>query len=176
MGEQEKRWTIFLSYSSRDRLFADRLYQKLCNAGITVWYDQNEISIGDSIPLKIGEGLSRSDFLLVVLSEAAIESNWVIAELTPKILHRVESQKVTILPIVLGNVDPEGLANYLERTLLAGIKWLEFPQGESSEAFDNAFNRLRQDIERQIEARNPPLQINMSNKRAHERKTQESNA
>jgi nucleoside phosphorylase len=154
MEEQEKRWTIFLSYSSQDRLFADRLYQKLCDAGITVWYDEKEILIGDDILSKIGEGLSGSDFLLVVLSETAINSNWVKAELAPKILQRVDRQKVTILPIVLGDVDPEKLANYLGRTLLAGTKWFRFPPGES----DKAFDQLLYGITRHSQFRNLPLQ------------------
>src|SRR6266571_1799100 len=71
MEVQERPWTIFLSYPRQDQPFANWLYEKLRGAGITVWYDTKEILTGDSISDKIAEGLSRSDFLLVVHSKAA---------------------------------------------------------------------------------------------------------
>ncbi len=46
--EENQMPKVFLSYSSADRKVVEEITQKLMSRGIQVWYDQWEISVGDS--------------------------------------------------------------------------------------------------------------------------------
>ena len=72
---------IFLSHTSADKPFVRKLAADLRNNGHTVWIDEAEINIGDSLIGKIREGLDSVDYVAVVLSKASIQSEWVKKEL-----------------------------------------------------------------------------------------------
>lgn len=143
----EKRWTIFLSHSSSDKDFACWLRSKLLSAELSVWFDADQISVGDSIVAKIAEGLQGSELLIVVLSNRALNSAWVKAELEPKILEQVEAGKTRILPVLLGKCRPDQLP-----TLLRSKKWIQFPRKGS----EPKFRQLLGDIETHLEQRGIP--------------------
>lgn len=92
---------IFLSYSSKDRAFVEDLAKKLLGEGFSVWYDGWEIHIGDSIIHKINEGISSSDFLLIVLSRNSVNSKWVREELNAATIENINSRGIIILPVLL---------------------------------------------------------------------------
>lgn len=95
---------VFISYSSADRRFAEKLSTQLNTEGIDVWYDQWEIKVGDSIVQKINDGISSSDFLVVVLSKNSIKSKWVKEELASASIITI-SKGAFILPILLEKCD-----------------------------------------------------------------------
>jgi len=51
------------------------LYDALVRAGVTVWYDDAVLTIGDSLRRKIDEGLSRCRFGIVILNSAGVLRN-----------------------------------------------------------------------------------------------------
>lgn len=64
-----KHYDTFLSHASEDkRAIARPLYDALVKAGVTVWYDEAVLTIGDSLRRKIDQGLSRCRFGIVILS------------------------------------------------------------------------------------------------------------
>jgi hypothetical protein len=77
------------------------LAEELTRTGLRVWLDQWEIRVGDSIVRKINEGISTSDYLVVVLSKASVNSPWVQEELSSGILRTIQSQGAFILPLVV---------------------------------------------------------------------------
>ncbi|EMJ96681.1 toll/interleukin-1 receptor domain-containing protein [Leptospira alstonii] len=93
--------TIFISHKSTDKPVARTLKQDLEKVGFKVWLDEDQIRVGDSISSKIQEGLQESDFLLILLSKAALESGWVQAEWKSKYLDEINLDQVVILPILL---------------------------------------------------------------------------
>jgi tetratricopeptide (TPR) repeat protein len=97
--------TVFISYSSFDRTFAEKLSADLRDMGIGVWFDQWEIKVGDSLVEKIAKGIEENDFLAVVLSPASLESNWVNKELRTALYREIEQKSVFVLPILLSNCD-----------------------------------------------------------------------
>ena len=56
---------VFLSHSSEDKPFVDRLASDLEKINVGVWYDKWELRVGDSIIDKIEEGIESQDFLMV---------------------------------------------------------------------------------------------------------------
>ena len=74
--------SLFLSHSSADKTFVEKLAKDLEGVGVNVWFDKWEIKVGDSLTGKIEEGLQANDYLGLVLSPAAVASEWVKAELS----------------------------------------------------------------------------------------------
>ncbi len=70
---------IFLSHSSKDKPLADRLVHDLRQAGHDVWYDSDDIHVGDTILEKIEQGLAKCDVMIVILSPAAVQS-WMVRQ------------------------------------------------------------------------------------------------
>jgi hypothetical protein len=66
--------SIFLCHSHSDKSFARRIAADLRASGHSVWIDEAEIDIGDSLVGKIREGLDQVDFVAAILSSTSIES------------------------------------------------------------------------------------------------------
>lgn len=99
---------IFLSHTSTDKPFVRKLAADLRNYGHTVWIDEAEINIGDSLIGKIREGLDSVDFVAAVLSKASIESEWVNKELDIASNREIKEKRVIVLPLVIENVKLPG--------------------------------------------------------------------
>lgn len=92
---------LFMSHSSKDKAFAERLKTDLENNGHHVWLDKYAIKVGDSIPQKIAEGLSECEFVLVLLSKHSVDSKWVEEEWQAKYWDQLRDNKKYILPVLL---------------------------------------------------------------------------
>ena len=72
---------VFVSHSSRDRTFVERLVSVLRLHGIPVWYSQTNIMGAQMWHDEIGSALRRCDWFVLVLSPDAVSSQWVKREL-----------------------------------------------------------------------------------------------
>ncbi|HTF19706.1 MAG TPA: toll/interleukin-1 receptor domain-containing protein [Chryseolinea sp.] len=93
--------SVFISYSSKDKDFVDKLGIRLVTDRIKVWVDRWEINVGDSLINKIQDALGESSFLLVVLSNSFVQSEWCKKELNSGLIREIESKRVIILPVVI---------------------------------------------------------------------------
>jgi len=92
-------YDLFLSYSREDRDLAERLAGDLKARGFTVWWDSWEMKVGDKLPRKIAEAVSRSACFGIILSPDAVDSPWVQKELDFALRMEMEGG-LTILPIL----------------------------------------------------------------------------
>lgn len=65
---------VFLSHSSADKAFVDRLASDLERVNVGVWYDKWEIRVGDLLIEKIEQGIKSNDYLAIVLSPSSVAS------------------------------------------------------------------------------------------------------
>lgn len=93
--------SIFLCHSSSDKPIVRQIAEELTNKGSRVWLDEAEILVGDSILAKIQDGISRSDYLGIVLSPRSVESIWVTREVEAALTIEIESGRVKVLPILI---------------------------------------------------------------------------
>lgn len=92
-------YDVFISHASEDKSGLVRpLAEALRTLGLRVWYDEFELGIGDSLRRKIDQGISRSRFGIVVLSEHFIQKGWTEYELDG-IVARTVKGKQRLLPI-----------------------------------------------------------------------------
>lgn len=90
---------LFLSYASEEReLVAKPLADLFVALGISVWYDQFQLKLGDSLRQSIDEGLSSCRYGVVVLSKAFFEKHHTRRELNGLAQREIAGEKV-ILPI-----------------------------------------------------------------------------
>ncbi len=91
---------VFISYASEDKeAVAKPIAQELTSRGFTVWYDDYEIKLGDSIPKKIDEGLGSSRFGVVVLSTSYFAKNWPKKELEALLAREADEGVKVVLPV-----------------------------------------------------------------------------
>ena len=95
----ESEYDVFISHASEDKEpFVEELVHALRDREIRVWYDSLNIAWGDSLRSQIDNGLNRSTFGIVILSENYIKKGWTQYELEG--LFNIEMTKgKTILPI-----------------------------------------------------------------------------
>ncbi len=71
---------VFISYSHANADFADKIYGRLKDAGASVWLDRHDMVAG-SLQKQITRAIRLNDVVLLVLSEASVQSDWVENEL-----------------------------------------------------------------------------------------------
>ena len=91
---------IFISYSHEDKAFAERLAIQLVAHKAKVWLDRWELHVGDSLIRKIQDAIAGASALLVVLSKAAVKSEWCNKELSAGLIRELEEKRVVVLPVL----------------------------------------------------------------------------
>lgn len=122
---------IFLSHSHSDKIFARKIAADFRNNGHSVWIDEAEINIGDSLIEKIRDGIDRVDFVCAILSNNSIYSPWVQRELDIASNREVDERRIVVLPILLEKVQLPGF--------LKGKRYGDFTD---SERYDSSFEDL----------------------------------
>jgi anti-sigma regulatory factor (Ser/Thr protein kinase) len=104
-------YDVFISHSSEEKqTVVMPLARLLGEAGLRVWVDDCELTIGDSLRRAIDTGLSQARFGVVVLSCSFFEKEWPQRELDG-LLAREDGKNKLILPIWHG-LTPQEVAKY----------------------------------------------------------------
>ncbi|WP_278352367.1 DUF1883 domain-containing protein [Chryseobacterium gleum] len=109
--EDHREHDVFISHASEDK---DDIVRDLAIAlrkeGLSVWYDEFELKIGDSLRQKIDKGLAKSRFGIVVLSRNFIKKGWTNYEMDG-IITRVVGGEQILLPI-WHNITKQEIVDY----------------------------------------------------------------
>ena len=92
------KWDIFVSHAYEDKVFARALADALSLRDLSVWFDEFELKVGDSLRRSIDSGLSESRFGIVILSPDFFAKEWTKKELDALTSRESEGEKI-ILPI-----------------------------------------------------------------------------
>lgn len=90
---------VFISYSSKDTAFAAQLERLLHKTSVSGFLDQSDIAAGAGLSL-IRDEINSASALLVLLSDDAVKSNWVLFE-----IGLAQSLGKPIIPILLPTTD-----------------------------------------------------------------------
>jgi TolB-like protein len=107
---------VFISYASQDVAIADNIRAALEAAGILCWIAPRDVRAGQSYAAAIVEAINSCRMLLLVLSQAAIDSPHVLRE-----VERASSKRRPVLPV---RIDDARLPPDLEYFLSAN-QWLD---------------------------------------------------
>jgi hypothetical protein len=95
--------TLFISHSWEDKPFVRQICANLLGAGYNVWLDELSAAPGDSLLDKVFQGIDASDFVLAVMSERAVKSEWVVDELKAARMREKTEGRQIIIPLRLGD-------------------------------------------------------------------------
>ncbi len=96
-GQAFVYYSCFISHSSQDKDFCQRLYNDLQAAGVRCWLASEDLKIGDRFWERIDESIRLHDKLLIVLSEHSVERAWVRREVLSALEKEDQSPGTTVL-------------------------------------------------------------------------------
>ncbi|RXM53404.1 MULTISPECIES: toll/interleukin-1 receptor domain-containing protein [unclassified Chryseobacterium] len=102
MQQIKKEYDFFISHASEDKeIFVRPLAEELIKLGFNVWYDELTLKIGDSLFEEISDGIKKSNYGLVIVSENFLKKEWTKKELNGLISKEIFTKEKTILPVWL---------------------------------------------------------------------------
>jgi len=91
---------VFLSHASEDKDDIARPLQAALQArGLTVWFDEINIKVGQSIRQEIEKGIAHATFGVVILSPNFFAKQWTQAELDALFTKKLSTGRDLLLPI-----------------------------------------------------------------------------
>jgi hypothetical protein len=144
-GEAIQYYSCFISYSSQDEAFAQRLHNDLQGQGVRCWFAPEDMKIGDKIRFRIDESIRIYDKLLLILSESSIASEWVEHEVEHALDLERERGQTVLFPVRLDEAvmgAKVGWAGSIRRSRHIG----DFCEWKEHDAYQGAFDRLLRDL------------------------------
>lgn len=145
-GKTLEFYSCFISYSTKDQEFADRLHADLQNKGVRCWFAPHDLKIGDRFQEVIEQSIRVYEKLLLILSENSVNSHWVEREVQAAMEKERRSPGDTMLfPIRLDDAVMESnraWAASIRRTRQIG----DFRKWKDHDSSKSAFERLLSDL------------------------------
>ncbi|OGV75642.1 MAG: hypothetical protein A3I83_09495 [Methylotenera sp. RIFCSPLOWO2_02_FULL_45_14] len=120
--------TTFVSYSAFDKDKVERLIDDLRAHGVDVWFDQDDLLVGDDLEAKIEVAIMAAKKIIICVSKSFNEkppTSWVKVELS--IAHQRETTegKNYIVPVRLdrGATIPDEIAKRVYADISSQEKW-----------------------------------------------------
>lgn len=146
-------YSCFISYSSKDDEFVRRLQGRMRDAHLRVWFAPEDVQGGKKLDEQIETAIWVHDKLLVVLSNASLQSEWVMDELRKGFKAERDTGKRKLFPVRL--IDYETLERWVCRDSVSRKDLAEevrqyfipdFSNWKNHDSFESAFCRLLQDL------------------------------
>jgi hypothetical protein len=105
VGRPLEFYSCFISYSTKDQEFAERLHADLQAKGVRCWFAPEEMKGGRKLHEQIDEAIRLHDRLLLILSEHSMNSEWVNTEIAKARKREVKEGKRVLFPVRLVEFD-----------------------------------------------------------------------
>jgi hypothetical protein len=139
-------YSCFISYSSKDTEFAERLHADLQSKGVRCWFAPEDLKIGEKLRPSFDLAIHSHDKLMVVLSRNAVGSVWVEKEVETAFEKEHRQNRTVLFPIRLDDAvmeTSEAWAADIRRTRHIG----DFHDWKDSASYKKAFARLLRDLQ-----------------------------
>ncbi len=152
-GSPLQFYSCFISHSTRDAEFADRLFNDLQGKGVRTWYAPEEMKGGEKLYDQIDSAIRMHDKLLLVLSEHSLQSKWVLTEIRRCRKAEKREGKRKLFPIRL--VDMQTIQDWecfdadSGKDLAVEVREFfipDFSHWKDHDSYKQAFDRLLRDL------------------------------
>jgi len=94
-------YSCFISYSTKDQEFAERLHGDLQNKGVRCWFAPHDVRGGRKLHEQIDQAIRIYDRLLLILSDHSMASEWVKTEIAHARQKELTEKRQVLFPISL---------------------------------------------------------------------------
>jgi hypothetical protein len=94
-------YSCFISYSTKDQLFAERIYAYLQAKGVRCWFAPHDVQGGKQLHEQIDNAIQVHERLLLILSPSSIQSEWVKTEIAKARKREVLEKRRMLFPVLL---------------------------------------------------------------------------
>jgi uncharacterized protein YjbI with pentapeptide repeats len=101
IGEGIEFYSLFISYSTQDQTFAERLHADLQSRVVRCWFAPYDMRSGKKIHEQIDEAIRMHDKVLLILSRASMTSEWVKTEVYKARKREITENRRVLFPISL---------------------------------------------------------------------------
>ena len=144
VGRAIEFYSCFISYSSKDQDFAERLHADLQAKGVRCWFAPEDMKIGDKILDRLDQSIRLHDKLLLVLSANSIGSEWVEDEVTIAFEEERKRDKTVLFPVRLDETVFDTKESWATKVRQRNIG--DFSAWKDHDAYRKAFDRLLRDL------------------------------
>ena len=146
-------YSCFISYSTTDQEFCERLHARMRQEHLRVWYAPEDMKAGRKIDEQIDHAIRVNDKLLLILSNESMASEWVKREIRHARQREVREGKRVLFPIRL--VSFEAIQDWSLTDSKTGADLAEeirqyfipdFSNWKDHDTFEAAFARLLSDL------------------------------
>jgi hypothetical protein len=162
VGQVFDFYSSFISYSSRDNEFAERLHARLQQEKLRVWFAPEDIKAGRKLYPQIDEAIRLHEKLLLVLSVESMASEWVATEIRRARNAERDQKRQKLFPIRLCDIDTLRGWQCFDadsgKDLAVEVREYHIPDfsnWKNHDSFETAFKRLVRDL-RKNEPTAPP--------------------
>ena len=140
---QDRKFDVFISYSSKEKAIADAVVAAHEQAGIRCWYAPRDIGPGADWAEAITKAIHDCSLMVLIFSKEANRSQRVIDEVNYAI-----SQEKALLPFRVESANPTGALSLH----LSSRHWLDAYESGWETHIDRLVNSVRINLENVIEA------------------------
>lgn len=146
-------YSCFISYSSKDAEFARRLYSRMRDEKLRVWFAPEDVKGGEKLHEQIEQAIQLHDRLLIILSEESMQSEWVMTEIRRARKTEIEQKRRKLFPIRLVDYEEirkwkcfDGDSGKDLATELREYFIPDFSDWKNHDSFEKGFERLLRDL------------------------------
>ncbi len=126
--------SVFISFASEDKSFAERIAFELVKRKIIVFYDQWEVTVGNKLEEVLTQQIKEADYICIILSKASVDvltsnnQRWFKREFELAIESEKKVNADIIIPIIIDDCEiPDELqdkvrSNFRDKSFDEGVK------------------------------------------------------
>ena len=142
-------YSCFISYSSKDDKFTQRLYADLQNNDVRCWFAPKNLKIGQRVRSTIDEAIRFRDKLILIFSKNSIESDWVEHEVHEAREEEKKRRTIVLFPIRIDDAVMKtefGWAKQIRQADKDGRHIGDFRKWKNHDAYQKSLDRLLRDL------------------------------
>ncbi|HET9184294.1 MAG TPA: toll/interleukin-1 receptor domain-containing protein [Candidatus Angelobacter sp.] len=152
-GAAFEYYSCFISYSSMDQQFAERLYADLQARGVRCWFAPQHGQSGQKLHRQIDQAIRVHEKLLLILSPNSMSSEWVRTEIRKAAKRQAQEKKDVLFPVSLVPFDQlrewECWDGDLGKDLASEIREYlipDFSRWKEHDLYSKSFGKLLRDL------------------------------
>lgn len=139
--------SVFISYSTADSPFAERLHADLRRTGVNCWFAPEDLTIGAKIRPTLHRQIAAQSKLLLILSAHSVASDWVGDEVEAALDFERRNSELKLFPVRIDDAVMQAQYDWaasIRRTRHIG----DFRRWQTTDGYTKALQRLLRDLQR----------------------------